>query len=277
MSLYTNLCLLTITAFIHGSYCVPSPVLYQRDSNTTSNSSTSNGTTGNFSVVDPECGPWQSPNVLCINRYASVLPGHFYRQVIDEAGHEDTFQSTSVPADPNFDEVAKASFLVFDQTRAQGILGTNPTLEIMFNTTPSSHDGPVYAPNVQRLYAAQVVPGFYQQAVVDLSVNPPKLEYLTADPPLYACTGGSYRAGLIYLACAGGNTTETNEFRPGIYTLDPTTGKSNVLLNNYFGYYFNSADDLTVQSNGDIWFTDDCKSPSSAPPTILSTLSNQSN
>lgn len=268
-------CLLALTAVTqcsqrpHVHAHLKSSKLDIRDLNSTSNLTAVTATTGTDSVVDVACGSWQSPKVLCINRYASVLPGHFLRQVVNVAGHEDTFPSTSVPADPGFKEVAEANFLVFDQTRAKEILGNNPTLEIMFNTTPANHDGPVYVPGLQRLYAAEVVQGFYQQAVVDLSVNPPKLEYLTADPPLYACTGGSYRAGLIYLACAGGNTTGTDEFRPGIYTLDPSTGKSNVLLNNYFGYYFNSVDDMTIQSNGDIWFTDDCENSQISPKELL--------
>lgn len=40
--------------------------------------------------------------------------------------------------------------------------------------------------------------------------------YLVADPAFYVCTGVSTYASLIYLAGAGGNTTNVNEFRPGI-------------------------------------------------------------
>jgi sugar lactone lactonase YvrE len=39
--------------------------------------------------------------------------------------------------------------------------------------------------------------------------------------------------------------------------LDPETNKSVTLVNNYFGYYFNTIDDLAVHPRtGDIWFTD---------------------
>ena len=38
--------------------------------------------------------------------------------------------------------------------------------------------------------------------------------------------------------------------------LDPETNKTEYLLNNYFGFYFNTMDDLFVHPNGDIWFTD---------------------
>ena len=53
------------------------------------------------------------------------------------------------------------------------------------------------------------------------------------------------------------------EQRPGIITLDPLTNKTVTLLNNYFGYYFNTVDDLFVDARGDVWFTDPRKS--SAP------------
>lgn len=34
------------------------------------------------------------------------------------------------------------------------------------------------------------------------------------------------------------------------------TNKTTVLLNNYYGYYFNTVDDLFVDSTGAVWFTD---------------------
>jgi len=41
-----------------------------------------------------------------------------------------------------------------------------------------------------------------------------------------------------------------------VRTLDPTTNETVTLLNNYFGYYFNTVDDLVVDKYGDVWFTD---------------------
>jgi sugar lactone lactonase YvrE len=43
----------------------------------------------------------------------------------------------------------------------------------------------------------------------------------------------------------------------GFRTMDPATNKTTTLLNNYFGSYFNTIDDLSVHpKTGDIWFTD---------------------
>jgi sugar lactone lactonase YvrE len=61
----------------------------------------------------------------------------------------------------------------------------------------------------------------------------------------------------IYWGVSGGNNSIGGiASRPGIATLDPLTNKTEILLNNYFGYYFNTVDDLAVDSKGDIWFTD---------------------
>jgi len=61
----------------------------------------------------------------------------------------------------------------------------------------------------------------------------------------------------IYWAVSGGNNSIGGiEERPGIATLDPLTNKTVTLLNNYFGYYFNTIDDIFVNDNGDVFFTD---------------------
>lgn len=66
----------------------------------------------------------------------------------------------------------------------------------------------------------------------------------------------------IYWGASGGNTSIGGiEQRPGIITLDPLTNKTETILNNYFGYYFNNIDDLFVDEIGDIWFTDPRISP----------------
>ena len=54
----------------------------------------------------------------------------------------------------------------------------------------------------------------------------------------------------------GNNSIGGIEERPGIATLDPLTNKTVTLLNNYFGYYFNTVDDIFVDDKGDVWFTD---------------------
>lgn len=93
---------------------------------------------------------------------------------------------------------------------------------------------------------------------MDLNQEPPSLTEYLSDPPVYAPNGGTFHDGLIYWGASGGNNSiGGTEQRVGIRTLDPTTNKSTTLLNNYFGYYFNTVDDLVVHpATGDVWFTD---------------------
>jgi sugar lactone lactonase YvrE len=184
------------------------------------------------------------------------MPYSFHRNVSEAPPSEDTYGSTSVPADPSFAAVTNASFLVFDRERAQEILGANPRLDLVFKVDPVPHEGPVYVPRLNKLYVTQLQPGFLPQLVIDLDKSPPTLLKQTADPPLYDATGAFYRDGLVYYSALGGAIINGQEFRPGIYTLNPVTGRSTPILNNYFGYFFNGCDDLAVDSQGDIWFTD---------------------
>ena len=93
--------------------------------------------------------------------------------------------------------------------------------------------------------------------VVNLTNNPPTLSQKTGHPSLYGPSGARYRNGLIYYSTIGGNKTmDGQSWRPGIYTLDPKTGRTETLLNNYYGYYFSGCDDLDIDDHGRVWFTD---------------------
>jgi sugar lactone lactonase YvrE len=67
-------------------------------------------------------------------------------------------------------------------------------------------------------------------------------------------------------ASGGNDSIGGTEQRAGIRTLDPYTNKTTTLLNNYFGWYFNTVDDLFVDAHGDVWFTDPGTAPSSLFP-----------
>ena len=209
------------------------------------------------------------PKVLCINKHASVMPYHFFRAVSNGTS-QPTFGSTSVPSDTSFAQVSNADFLVFDRERGLELLGPNPSYEYVFHVNGAVHEAPVYAPAQNKLFLSQLAPptGYLPQLVVDLNQNPPTLSEFLSDPPVYAPNGGTFHNGLIYWGASGGITNiNGTEQRTGIRTLDPATNKTTTLLNNYFGGYFNTVDDLFVHSNGDVWFTDPRK-PLHAPLLI---------
>jgi len=215
---------------------------------------------GTISPLAQACGP--TTKIVCVDHYASVLPYHFYRQASTNGSYEDTFASTSVPNDTSFGLVGGADFLVFDQERGLELLGGSPRYEFMFQVNDAVHEAPVWSPVTNKLYFSQLrgnnsPPGFLPQLLINLNVEPPYLGELISDPPIYAPNGGTIHNGLIYWGVSGGNNSIGGiEERPGIATLDPVTNKTVTLLNNYYGYYFNTVDDLFVDDEGDVWFTD---------------------
>ena len=119
-----------------------SPKLETRCLNSTSNITLINATKETSSTQDTVLGSRQ--RLRCINRYATVIPGHPFRQVVGVPSEEETFPSTWVPKDLNFEEIAEADSHVFDQVREKDILGNSPTLKkIVINTNPANHDGSV--------------------------------------------------------------------------------------------------------------------------------------
>lgn len=144
-----------------------------------------------------KCGP-SSANIICLDKYASVLPYHFFRnRTVDEPL---TFGSTSVPNDTSFGLVDDADFLVFDQARAFELLGSEPQYDFVFEVSEAVHEAPVYVPSLNKLFMSQLAPppGYLPQLVVDLNQDPPTLNEYLSDPPVYAPNGGTFHNGLIY-------------------------------------------------------------------------------
>jgi sugar lactone lactonase YvrE len=220
--------------------------------------STQNLPAGVTSPLASTCGP-SSANIVCIDRYASVMPYNFYRK--PSAGTTDvSFDQTNVPNDTSFGLVGKADFLVFDQQRGLEILGSNPTYDKVFTVSDAVHEAPVYVPSLNKLFLSNLAPPagvLKPQLVIDLNRDPPTLSNFFSDPPVYAPNGGTFYNGLIYWGASGGNDSIGGvSQRAGIQTLDPHTNKTTTLLNNYYGFYFNTVDDLFVDRTGAIWFTD---------------------
>lgn len=150
-----------------------------------------------ISPLTSRCHP--SKEVLCINRYAAVMPYHFHRDA--HSSPSAAYEDTQISADPSFGaSVGAASFLVFDERRGREILGPNPTYEFMFEVTEAVHEAPVFVESVNKLYLSRLAPptGYLPQLVVDLNAEPPTLSEFLSDPPVYAPNGGTFHNGLIY-------------------------------------------------------------------------------
>lgn len=203
---------------------------------------------------------------LIIPRQASVLPYHFNRSITSLAADYD-FRNTTAPNAPSFNLLQNASFVVFDRDRGMQYLGEEPKYEFMFQVGDSVHEAPVYVPGLNKLFMSQLPPvlapvstmyEYLPQLVVDLNQEPLTLQEYVTDPPIFAPNGGIYHNGHIIWASSGGfDNLNGTEQRIALHSVDPNTNKSTVLLNNYFGFYFNNMDDVTMHpTSGDLFFTD---------------------
>ncbi|KIY02414.1 uncharacterized protein Z520_02552 [Fonsecaea multimorphosa CBS 102226] len=197
--------------------------------------------------------------VVCVNKYGAVLPYHFNRSISNNNADYD-FRNTSVGNASTFDLLDGADFVVFERQRGMQYLGSNPSYEFMFAVSKAVHEAPVYAPQQNLLFISQLAPppGYLPQLVVNLNDDPPTLSEYLPNPPVYAPNGGTFRDGLIVFGASGGNDSiGGGEQRVSLRTVDPATNRSTVLLNNYFGFYFNTIDDVAVHPvSKDIFFTD---------------------
>ncbi|PVH95941.1 calcium-dependent phosphotriesterase [Periconia macrospinosa] len=209
-----------------------------------------------YTPVAERCGPGTA-NITCIHRYGSILPPSFSRDPSPAVG----YSGTLVPDDDSWANlVPTADFIVFNQDLGLALLGPAP--KIYHNYIPLLnviHEAPMYVPELNKLFIAQYgPPGNLTNIAIDLNTNPPAVEAFTTNPPIYQPAGGTFHDGYIYWAVQGNNLTLPNnlEQRPGIARVDPKTFKAEWLLNNYHGFFFGGLNDLTVDSVGDIWFTD---------------------
>ena len=210
-------------------------------------------------------------NVACVNNYAAAMPPIFSRASSNgEVSPNDSFPLTQVP-DPSFELVQKADFIVFDAARGADILGSAPVLEHVFDTRNDSiHEAPIYVPELNAIIFSLPHEGIYRQQIISLNGSSPTIVNYTTIPPVYAVNGGKYYNGTVFWGAEASfdfpapDGTIIHQ-KPGLYALDPISGNVTVLLNNYYGQQFNSPNDLWVDAVGDIWFTDSCKRPYTAP------------
>lgn len=214
--------------------------------------------TPNSSDVVQPCANYAFPEVVCIPNYGSVLPGSFQRTIIPTVGNTDTYASTSVPADQSFTTLKNASFILWDESRGSSILGAAPSVEVVSKFDEfAGREAPVYIPTLNQILFSELASNVTSQYVIDMNNDPPTRGSQTTSPPLKVPCGATYHAGSIYWC---GSATEDGIYRPGVYVQNVTTGEVTPLVNNYYGYWFNTCDDLAVAENGDVWFTDNCES-----------------
>ena len=99
-----------------------------------------------------------STAVICVNKYASVMPYHFNRSISNSKADYDFRNTTAPNATESFDLMQNADFLVFDQKRGLQYLGSSPTYKYVFPVSSAVHEAPVYAPVQNKLFLSQLAP-----------------------------------------------------------------------------------------------------------------------
>lgn len=209
------------------------------------------------------CHP-NTTSVICIAHHAAVIPPPFLRITSRHNANItlDNFQSTSVPNDASFNLTHSASFLVFNTPLGLSLLGSNPIYQQLFTLSKNVHEAPVYVPSQNRIVFSEFAYGAVDQFAINLNSEPPTLVTYAPQSPVLGVNGGTLHDGLIYWAVSGSkslliNGTEITGLAPGIYSLDPSNGKVEAVVNNYYGTYLNSPNDLVFsRASGDLYFTD---------------------
>ncbi|RDL33852.1 Uncharacterized protein BP5553_08220 [Venustampulla echinocandica] len=214
-----------------------------------------NNSNSKFHPVAKTCGP-STAKIACVYRYGTLLPPSFSRDQLPTVG----YTGTLVPDDPSWNLVVDADFVIFDEKRGLEVLGAAPTIQKKYiDVLNVIHEAPIYVPDLNKLFVTQDgPPGNLSNLVIDLNYDPPTVASFVTDPPVYQPTGGILHDNMIYWAIQGNNVSLPNGLkqRPGVVRVDPKTLKAEWLINNFYGFFFGGLNDLTVDPNGDIWFTD---------------------
>ncbi|GAB7336640.1 hypothetical protein MBLNU13_g10327t1 [Cladosporium sp. NU13] len=139
------------------------------------------------------------------------------------------------------------------------------------------HDGTAYSPKCNCIFFAELhplKPGFSTSAMewiwrVDLNEDPLKTEKVYPSPQLTVPNGAYYHSGSIYWTHEGNYTVPS-----GIVRMDPLSLETEVVLNNWFGYCFNSPNDVVITQDGVAYFTDGYYSYENFNDTLKPELAN---
>jgi len=152
-------------------------------------------------------------------------------------------------------------FEVYDP-QGEALLGGAARLALVAET--DAHEGPVYIPGEDALYFTTLpqtrntpVPGTPHAVIKRLAldglsfpVDPSRLSVLPA--PVHMPNGMTLGHDGSLVVCEQGTQAE----QARISRVDPRTGRVDTLTDRWSGLRLNSPNDVTVRSDGTIWFTD---------------------
>ncbi|RDW89687.1 hypothetical protein BP6252_01719 [Coleophoma cylindrospora] len=147
-------------------------------------------------------------------------------------------------------------FVVYDE-RFHAIMGPKPTIEVIASNDkePFAHEAGVYIPSTGDIFiTSNHIKSNGTKHIQISKVQKQGSEWVVEpiEPGVVLANGGvNYRDGVLF--CEQGSLTEPG----GLTYMSPTPPyKTESIISNYHGRWFNSVNDVVIHSDGSIWFTD---------------------
>jgi len=189
--------------------------------------------------------------------YGYLLPHNYVGSVANR------FVDTSVAGNASItntlDAARKSPFISYSTEFTNLVGGSNSNVTLLVSQNTSSHfayEAGVWVPELNQVWFTSAI-GHGQPctelSVIDLATNQLLNPNITGDP-VVCPNGGYYFNKKVYL-CLLGNET----YPSAIVEIDPATGKTQNVVNSYFGLRFNGIDDVTwanTSSGTAMFFTD---------------------
>jgi gluconolactonase len=154
--------------------------------------------------------------------------------------------------------LSNGGFIIYDDAFLL-IIGPAPELQVILenNTYPFAHEAGVYIPARDEVWITsnQFEVGRkkkVQIAKIKRSGSPKNFSVENIDPGIDLANGAvNYRDGVIF--CEQGTFTNPG----GLVYMEPVPPyRTETIISNYHGRWFNSVNDVVIHSDGSIWFTD---------------------
>ncbi|PGH23193.1 hypothetical protein AJ80_02723 [Polytolypa hystricis UAMH7299] len=176
-----------------------------------------------------------------------------YKQPITTVVHVDNARAVKDPAYARSFS-STPSFVVYSSQFERDVIGLTPELHLIEARKDDqfAHEAGVYIRSTDSIYFTSNFQT--SDPTVDLyAVNSTTHKIQKLDFPAVIQANGACNFNDRILYCAQGDKTTPS----GLVLVDPITGDSETLINNFYGREFNSVNDVVIHhGTGDIWFTD---------------------
>ncbi|KAK9763511.1 hypothetical protein K7432_009735 [Basidiobolus ranarum] len=180
----------------------------------------------------------------------NVLSEPFSREV------DEPFSKTK-SGSKTFENIGEAAFIVYNK-RFYDIIGTQPNLTVVAEKDFSfAHEAGIYVEKTNEIMFTSNrlgdTSGTDQYAdVYKMSVDTFEVTKISPSIDINLANGGTFYDGKAIIVGQG-----KGSLGAAIYSVDPVTYETKVILNNFFGLKFNSLNDVAVsRKDGSFWFTD---------------------